>query len=175
MMKRRDFLKVTAGTVIAGTIVANEAAGKATTAEVTTAPITPPVGETPATEPPVPEESASVSDQDWSVKFQTVTAHITRDTYNAFFKDRRRSHKSEDFLDYLLSGTAVPHCKKIDKVKYKGYWAIKVVTFTGVAFASNTQQHPLNFFTGYEHARFCLSSPDSKSGTYLTFSERAVR
>jgi hypothetical protein len=48
------------------------------------------------------------------------------------------------------------------------------VTLTGVVFASNTRLHPETRFAGYEHTGFCLSSPNSKSGMHLAFSERVV-
>jgi len=110
--------------------------------------------------------------QDWSVKFNSVTAHITRDTYDAFFNDGRRNHTPEDFLDYLFSGTSVPQCRSVDEMAYMDWQELMGVTFSGVDFASNAEQHPVNFFAGYEHARFCLSSPNSKSAMHIKFAER---
>jgi len=165
-MKRRDFLKLGVGSVAVATVVANEAASK------TAAP-------TPSAEPLIAEPAAVKSviaeppaDHDWSVEFNSVTAQITKDTYDSFFNDGQQNHTPENFLDYLLSGTSVPHCERVSGMKCGDNQEIMRVTLTGVVFASNTGHCPVNFFSGYEHARFCLSSPNSKSGTHLTFSER---
>ena len=152
-MKRRDFLKLGVGTVAVATVVANEAARQ------TTAPKT---------------GAESVTHQDWTVEFNSVTAYVTKDTYDVFFSDRQRNHSPESFLDYLLSGTSMPRCRKVNHMQCSDNYDIIRVTLTGVVFASNTRHCPESFFAGYEHARFCLSSPNSKSGTHLTFSERAT-
>ena len=150
---RRDFLKLGVGAVIVGTVAANEAASKMTATNANAEP---------------------VQHQDWSVKFNSVTVHVTKDTYDAFFNDRQRSHSPEDFLGYLLSGTTVPRCEKVYSMNHDNN-DITAITFKGVVFTSNTRQHPLNFFTGYEHARFCLSSPNSKSAMYIKFSEQVTQ
>ena len=150
-MKRRDFLKLGIGTVAVATAAANEAASQTT----------------------VPRTNAEpVVHQDWSVEFNSVTAHITKDTYDTFFNDGQRSRTPENFFNYLLSGTSAPRCEKVNHMQCSGNRDIMRIMFTGVVFASNTRHCPENFFAGYEHARFCLSSPNSKSGTHLTFSER---
>jgi len=60
----------------------------------------------------------------------------------------------------------------VDAMSHTDWQELMGVTFSGVYFASNTEQHPVNFFTGYEHARFCLSSPNSKSAMHIKFSEQ---
>jgi len=150
-MKRRDFLKLSAGSVIFGTIVAQQPTTAAHEHE--------------AVSPPV----------DWSVKFNAMTAQITQNTYDAFFNDTQQHQKSPDaFLNYLFSSVIMPRCEKVDGMELRSSNGIVEVTFTGVVFSSNTRQHPMDFFAGYEHAQFCLSSPDSKSGTHVAFSEQAL-
>jgi hypothetical protein len=153
-MKRRDFLKISATSVIAGTVVAHEAISAVNATNTNTEP--------------------SAYQEDWSVKFRVVTAHVTQETYGGFFNDGRYRHTPENFLRYLLSSTRVPCCKAVGSMTQSSSCDIVKVVFTEVVFASSIRQFPDNFFTGYEHARFCLSSPDSKSGMYLTFSEEVA-
>ena len=158
-MKRRDFLKVGVGTVAIGTVAISEATGK-----IATKPVEP-------IEPVRTVAAESSPYRDWSVKFNTVTARVTRDTYDTFCNNGQQNSNSQNILDYLLSGTDLPHCEKVDGIKqYVGHDNVRVV-LTGVVFASNTRQHSENRFAGYEHAGFCLSSPNAQSGVYLAFSE----
>jgi hypothetical protein len=153
-MKRRTFLKIGAATVAVGTAILNEAADVNATSQINAEP--------------------SLY-HDWAVKFDSVTASVTKDTYNSFFNDRQRNHDPEGFLNYLLSGTDLPRCTKVDTIKKRnGYFGGMSITFTGVVFGSNTRQHSPNRFAGYEHTCFCLSSPDSMSGMHLMFSEKTA-
>jgi len=152
-MKRRDFLKLGVSTVTVATVGANETASNTIDPKTTAEPI---------------------ADHDWSVKFSSVIARITKDTYDSFFNDGQHNRTPENFLDYLLSGTSVPHCEKVSDMQCDDNQDIILVTLTGVMFAGNTRHCPANFFSGYEHARFCLFSPNSNSGTHLMFSEKVV-
>jgi hypothetical protein len=158
-MKRRDFLKIGVSTIVAVPVVLNEAASPAT-------------AEPAAAASKIPAEP--VPCRDWSVKFRSVTVSTMRDTYDIFFNDSQRSRTPEDYLGYLLSGTDLPRCQKVDAMKTDGSPDGVSVTLTGVVFASNTRQHPETRFAGYEHTGFCLSSPNSRSGMHLAFSERVV-
>jgi hypothetical protein len=163
IMKRRDFLKIGVGTVVAVPMVLNESASP------TVADAEPIAAANNMLFEPVPSES--LPHGDWSVKFRSVKASIGRDTYETFYKDARQNHTPAGFLGYLLSGTDLPHCTKVDGIESRDHSEFMGVTFTGVVFASNTRQHSENRFAGYEHTGFCMSSPNSKSGMHITFSE----
>ena len=161
-MKRRDFIKIGIGTAVAGAVAMNEAESQTAIK---------PVGGASKISGEMPTET--ISGWDWSVKFRSVTTSIMRETYDLFFNDRQRNHRPEDFLNYLLSGTDLPRCEKVDGIETSDYCGFSEIKFTGVVFTSNTKYHSEHRFAGFEHTGFCLSSPDSKSGMYLTFSEEA--
>jgi hypothetical protein len=149
-MKRRDFLKVGVATTVAVPLLAER-----------------------ATKPLISGYCEALPDEDWdwSVEFTTVTAQITQDTYDAFFKDTPQDCLHKDFLGYLLRGTTLPPCEVGEMRTFDTGYEILTVTFSNVKFTSNTRALPDNFFAGYEDARFSMFSPDSKSGMYLSFSK----
>jgi hypothetical protein len=152
-MKRRDFLKIGVGAAVTMPLLADEVASQTATAVDGV-------------------DYGPWKDEDWSVKFESVTDRITKDTYDAFFSDARRADSPSNFLSYLLKGTNLPHCEVADMKTFTGYAKnILFVTFIGVVFTSNTRELSENSFAGYEHAVFSLSTPDSRTGMSLSFAE----
>ena len=147
-MKRRDFLKIGVGTVLTVPMAVHGSASQ-TIAE-------------------------PIQYHDWSVKFRALNASITKETYAAFFNEEQREQNPVGFLNYLLSGTDLPHCETVENMEWHDGYGGGAVTFTGVVFASNTRRHAANRFAGFDRTGFCLSSPDSQSGMYLWFSEKVA-